>query len=183
MHPIRAIDGWILGQCTKFAHWFQRLTGRTNFFLAKNCRALCFMAVALQITNHFGKLYKGDETVMVVLFGPLILLQIMWEGWQCDKAEDHVLSGHQTLPAYARSMGTIAEWRIFIILWALSVFFLLHSDGRFAVLQYIDNHAFPLGASGFYYFAAVTPLPPGKSKVREWIESFGHRLVPVKVNQ
>ena len=43
------------------------------------------------------------------------------------------------------------------------------------------NQLFTPSMACYYYFCEVLPLPPGKSKVRQWLESFGKVLKPIPV--
>ena len=52
---LAGIDSWVLSLCEKFSHWFQEVTGRTNYFIAWLGVMAASIGTILHIINHFNK--------------------------------------------------------------------------------------------------------------------------------
>lgn len=168
------IDERILALFTKFSHWFQLLTGRTNYFLAKVCLFLVMSAWVIEGINYWipvldEKTYVIEVVLFVVLFfGQVFLVKSL------DRAEEDLFSGHKAKKW--TGMETSVELRI---LWVGSVFLLVPAEFHRLTQPSVEgfwlfnfNDAlWPIYLIFAFYFAAVNPLPPGKSRVRQFLET------------
>jgi hypothetical protein len=160
------LDDQILAGCTKFAHWTQSSFGITNFRIAKFGRFLCFVWLALKIINRFRR-FMAMPTYGMDLFMAIIVAPLMaWEGSLCDRAE-HSLYNSDALDIHRLLQFSGRPWRL---LWL--VMFALDAAVR------ASGMLFSFGCLLFFYFITVIPLPPGRSKIREWLRNFFVRQVP-----
>jgi hypothetical protein len=124
--------------------------------------------------------------MFMMFLSVLLLLEFFGRTVVLTKAEEYLWSGSGTKPRLMKYFDR-PLWRFlwlnFLVL-DISIFLrsgLIHS--RYWFLEFVVSVFFSFGLNIFYYFVAVDPLPPGKSKMRVWIESFTHgKLVPVKVD-
>ncbi|TSC74567.1 MAG: hypothetical protein G01um101444_253 [Parcubacteria group bacterium Gr01-1014_44] len=72
MNVLEWIDAKILSFFTKISHKFQRLTGRTNFFLANICLTVLAMQVVLRIVNYWFPVITQETTGFDLLFSFLL---------------------------------------------------------------------------------------------------------------
>lgn len=178
------LDGFLLGAAERFAHRLQRWTGLTNFWLARQCYRVRLLycplfggAVVLQLTEKPG--LAGFAGVILVLLAIFFLIDLMLyrlRGGKMRLVEDHYLAGNataHTLTLIWRGSGSARLMNL--LLWA----FLLYVWARPPT-----NAFYILAAMAFLmdtvgdYFRACIPLPPGKSKVREFLESLSASLRP-----
>lgn len=93
LDAIIRLDDALLLFFTKISHRFQRLTGRTNFFLAKLCLYACIIGLLINIASYWVPLivFKINllEFIIAVLFVIFLIFQIDF----CDKSEETVFSG------------------------------------------------------------------------------------------
>jgi hypothetical protein len=182
MNPFRVTDNWILARCTTFAHWFQRLTGRTTYFIAKQGRFITFCSGVFNLADYFLKLSADRPSIINAALTAFVIVLLAHDGKLCDEADRHVQSGADTLPkGIAASIRYGLFWRLLWISFTAryTVKLIWVTEHRLAV--FTENVLWCLGVVIFFYFVAVVPLPPGKSKVREWIESFQRgKLSPVR---
>lgn len=171
MKLIEQIDAKILSHLTKFSHWFQRLTGLSNYILAKICLMLSSVSMFLLAISHwFPKLQMGNSSFFAFL-APIYFLADLLMMSNLDKAHSGLqASGSMAKNRYIAWLASDPPTRIFYI-----------TAGAYLVgEQYFFRSRlfFPLFGSSFFlfygfarYFAAVDPLPPGTSKVRQWLTS------------
>ena len=69
MNILWRFDDWLIEQTEKFCHWFQKWTGRTNYFLA---RISTFLIVGL-ITLVYFRLDRSLDVTMLVAVVALVL--------------------------------------------------------------------------------------------------------------
>ena len=174
------LDEKILAFCTKFAHQVQWLTGRTNFFIAKIGIGITALAVLIDIANYFQQfLYAKTDVVTLIMFG-LYPVFLVFKSHECDKADTAVSNSERALPKVSPMACESPAWRLFFV--ALSIFSLAHFSGSFAVMTYplleALSRCFALGIVVHDYFIMVVPLPPGTSKIREWLGKFKFTPAP-----
>ncbi len=161
-------DAWILGHVQRFSHRWQRLTGLTNFWIAN---VLLSMAAIGYGTLAAVKLISGDyrwgflQAVVAVFWTPIML----WLMRRNEEMEAHYLSGCKAMHPFTLFILCQVWRRVFI------VFLVAYTDGL-ALLMWRTFEFCVLAASlGCYsialYCMACIPLPPGKSKVRQLVES------------
>jgi hypothetical protein len=166
------LDNFLIAKATSAAHRFQRLTGLTTYFIARIGVAISALSIIVEMLNYLYPFLSGKTSMGAMIIGFLCLLLAIQYSIVLGKAEESV--GSNVKPAILLPFITRSYvWRIFW-LWGLAfdlvVFFAHHS--RFVVLEFLWGPGYPLGLVIFFYFVKVDPLPPGKSKVREWIEGF-----------
>ena len=160
-----AFDQWLLGKFEAFAHWFQRLTGRTNLFLAK-------IALCVGATFWLFSMLSRQQFILFAIFGAIMFMRTLTMDWDEKKA-------YRRLEQGVANPGKITGFRgrLFLQFW-----FLLLAALEIPLLFVAEMK--PLISAGqiFFvfaeYFEACDPLPPGTSKIREWLDSFGKKPVP-----
>jgi hypothetical protein len=73
---IEKADAAILKHVTRFCHWFQRWTGKTNFFLAKFPLGLCFAGCAIEILNYYRPVLTEKTALLSVVFNFAITIYL-----------------------------------------------------------------------------------------------------------
>lgn len=174
---IEKIDSAILAGCTRFSHWLQRLTGLTNYFVANVGISLVAISIMIDMANFFHQIFQHRTSLFEVIIDSLLLLSAMHRSFLCTKAQDQLYSNNDAKLAELIPLTAKIGWRLLFV--AASVI-----DALNIVTAYLAPHReslwfldvvgtkffFSLGLMIFYYFIIVDPLPPGKSKVRQWIE-------------
>ena len=189
INRLKLIDSYILDFCKNFAHAFQIITGKTNFFLAKIGRFLCFVWVVGLILNDIFKLIPEVKDGWI---GMAINIWILWlmayEGNVLDEVDKQFNSTPEVLP---RKLFDLRRHST-IVIRLLFVGFFYFDIIRFCLMMYFSPNKsiahwllyspiFDIGVLMFYYFILVDPLPPSKGKVREWLDSFSKgKLVPAR---
>ena len=173
---IRALDDALLRVCTKVSHALQRATGLTNYFIAKLGLAFTGVAIVIDILNYLHKFLSKDTPMALMVLDVIILLEIYLRTWLLTKAEEQLWIDSTTKPRMLLfDVKRPPWWRITWIIGFIFVSILCAikpPEGPYRFLEWVAGPVFPFGLVIFYYFVAVDPLPPGKNKVREWIESF-----------
>ena len=162
------IDIWLLGKLEKFSHWFQKLTGKNCFWLAK-IAAVChgFIIVSILIPGIF----FGDQTVVIVS-GILMVFTFftVFKHFALIKHRELVVLNAREESLSNPFKVLDYDWRITILFVVLLCLFIM-VIGYFPVFGAML--AFLIFWQGLlYYFSACDPLPPAKSKVKEWKEKF-----------
>ncbi len=170
---LQLIDKKILDRITKIAHWFQRLTGKNNFFLAKVFAWFLASASALAVGNYYYPLLLDKTSITDVFFHTLMTIFALGFAYSCDTQDSLAKTGKKTRSVMRLFYG---YWHIrmpivFFVITILPSSILRVSLTPMAIIQlFVDGHV-------FYYFlviylVCVEPLPPSKSKVKEFLESF-----------
>lgn len=171
-------DRWLIDQLEKLCHKFQRLTGRTNFWLA---------AVAAWIIVYC------DLASAMSFFLPELPRWVTWLGiWKVSRPFElwmysfgvviWIVDGtfgyhYREKQALTRlELGLANPSKIFLpalmFRWVITVVAIqIGITGRWLPSAMI--------MASTCWLQVCDPLPPQKSKVREWIESLSARLVPV----
>lgn len=178
MNIVEKMDGVILKFFTFISHKFQRLTGRTNFFLAKFGVALTFMCVLIHIFNY----YKQVLSVKSSLFGVIVdfvfvfyltkaLVALEEEDRRCQQSGEVKTKDRFLLALFFTSSLGRLLWSTLGILDLLR-FYYTEFGPQVVLSMEIVNNLYCISIAVTSYFIAVEPLPPGKSKVREFLDSF-----------
>ncbi len=69
-------DSWLISVFERFTHWFQRLTGRDNFWLAW---VLFYIWVISSILDLYFANLKTNRVLTLIAIGVLLLIYIMWQ--------------------------------------------------------------------------------------------------------
>jgi len=165
------IDSTVLAAVTKFSHQFQMLTGRTNFFIAKIGRFMCFAAVALDIINYFAHVLPDKTPLWFLILGVFICIDFAFGATICDQADRETREGYDVLPPSVlllRSYGFFLRGDSWRTLWlALTIFdygMFIYTHPAPWLLCWIDKTWFSSGVLIFVYFIAVDPRPPIRHK-------------------
>lgn len=174
------IDNVLVSFFTKISHQFQRLTGKTNYFLAKCCVIAMTISVLVPLVNYWIHiLNKHTDLFKLVLSISISTLNIV-VAVCCDEAENQAQQGAlHTKPMIAAFVPT----EIGRLLWAVLAFIDIVTLPIFLVgaahpILEMINRTFSFWCFTEYYFISVTPLPPCTSKITEWISGFMTSLKP-----
>lgn len=177
-----ALDNVILAFFTRISHAFQRLTGRTNFFLAMLAIIVMSISCIVAICDYWVPVLRNHHSNSFdVAINGFVLLTFVWHFQFCKMAEERAFSGDQTLLpwrpfASIEKMGLSGFLRVFSIssasiVTALFMAYELRYPVEELFLFRFLYYMFLPALSMYLYLIAVHPMPPGKSKVQEWIES------------
>lgn len=159
-------DRWLIGKFEAFAHWFQRLTGRTNWFLA-----LCAICISNATFLYF--FWKIGDLAIALILGVLSFLDVLAvSSFEMDAARR--LEKGLANPRKSFFGATMRLFFVAFIGWLFVPFWFRRFD--------VDQMTVAFALCFFFlyqYFSACDPLPPGTSKIREWLESFGRKLATV----
>lgn len=180
------IDAKLLDLFTRFSHWFQRMTGKTNFFLAKFGVALCFLEVVVHILNFYFPILSRKSTAFGVVMALLVALILTVQMVKLDYADHDLIFSSERVedPTFWILSNGSTSWRLVWFLWFVWDVFMAFKEVPKSSSPFFEaiSWSFAAGTVVFSYFAAVTPLPPGKSKIREWLEGFNLFLKPAQEN-
>lgn len=176
MEKIIAIDNLILSFFTKISHKFYRLTGRTNFFLAK--LAICVL-VASTMTVIFSYWFPAilgfqPQSLLVALSG-IVSVACLVNMVLCDKAEKSAFSDQRVRifnPWYYSPLDRVIHVFMALICFFLIILYLNIDSGKGYFIFKALYSAFLPADVAFKYFISIDPPTPGKSKIREWVEAF-----------
>jgi hypothetical protein len=178
MSFIDTIDDAMHAACTKFSHRLQQFCGLTNYFVARIGVALTAICIIASVINYFYQFLPEKSSFLLVVLGGLILISCVSRSIACQKGEDSI--GDNVKPAHVLFYQERPLWRVVWVGFAIMdfCFSFMHHPWILALIQ---TWFFSLGCALFYNFIIVNPLPPGKNKVKEWLNSFGRQPVPVPV--
>ncbi len=176
------IDERILALFTKFSHWFQRLTGLTNFFLARIFLFLMVIETIVRILNYWFHLISRKTTITgVVVSSIMVLLSVLYLHY-LHEADEQIYRDNPTKPliqhlfesgsaGYALVFVRVISVFIIVLTLPAHVWFSFFEKPEKNVVWALETYV-NFGLTyfiAFVYFVLVDPLPPGKSKVRQWI--------------
>ena len=174
MGVIIRVDEWILGKLTQFCHWWQKQTGLTNFFFCKLGVFVSLLEIVVRVGNYFWP-FLGHPTYLFSLFVVTFLgFKLSQYLPMLDKLINHEFS--QNAPTM--SPLRIPVFSFFRILYMPSCFSLglylfikqIQVSTKWWPLEAIFYLGLNLGIWIILFFMAIIPLPPSKSKLREWVE-------------
>jgi hypothetical protein len=179
------VDNWLLGRCTAFAHWFQRLTGYTSFFIAKLGMSLVVWSVLVDIVNYWHRVLAQETSLMWTVFLGFVILSYFARIIACSEAERRLYEGRVVLPTWVLEERTHKGrgWRLIGVTLTLAMTVIFWGNIHFFPHPFLElvHWGYAPGITIYVYFLHVDPLPPGTSKVRQFIESFGFGPKPVRV--
>jgi hypothetical protein len=154
------VDHWILDRVEHFCHWFQRLTGLTNFWWARACMTTIWICNCLITAEDATKKLVVALHLFALLVLGVVLLCLLHLHAIVGLAEKHYHDGastaHRITLAFRNSQSRIPV--------ALFFGFLAFRWGSTMLIGGVSQ-------VGMSYFLSVIPLPPGKSKIQEWREA------------
>jgi len=166
---IDEMDQTIHDFCTRASHWLQRATGLTCYFVARVGVTLTAISVMANIANYFFPFLPGRTDMVTVALSVLILIDCIPRSIACQRGDEAV--GSNAKPAELMRFTRGPFWRVLWVGFAIFDLAYMHWLSR-PFASFIQDSAFALGCAVFYNFINVTPLPPGTSKLREWIRGF-----------
>lgn len=185
MGLVVVVDNLVLSFFTKISHKFYRLTGLTNFFLAK--LSVCIMTVSLMsniLGFWFPILYYKPSPIIVVMCALLCFTSLL-NMYLCDKANDAIFNNNRV--NFFGLLNYSPTWRflwLVLVITSMPIFIdNIFFEHKGVLIFNILNQIFGLAAVSFYYFISVDPPAPGKSKIQEWIKAFSvgfQKLVPIR---
>jgi hypothetical protein len=178
MSVIDTIDDAMHAACTKFSHRLQQFCGLTNYFIARIGVGCTAISVIAGVINYYHQFLPMKSGIIEVVLGILILLSCVSRSIACQKGEDSV--GANVKPAHVLFYTERPFWRVLWVGFSVMDFFFMFLHHPW-FLAWIQTGAFSFGCALFYNFIIVNPLPPGTSKIREFLNSFGRQPVPVPV--
>ncbi|MBP9822157.1 MAG: hypothetical protein KBC81_01780 [Candidatus Pacebacteria bacterium] len=175
MNIFEKVDAFILGYFTKFSHWFQCLTGRTNFFLAYVCLTIWIIDLFVRIGNYWWPLLEEKTTISEVFWHSLFILVSAANSSEIIKADRDPKDIRPSIQVWHIS-GPFFWLRLFsaaiaLIISPVAIYEEINYSGKGVKFFEIYDDAYFFFVVGYYYFLAVDPLPPGTSKVRQWLNS------------
>lgn len=174
MELFEAIDAKILALFTKISNKFQRLTGRTNFFLAKAALCLVGLDVLAKAGNYWLHFLGRTTNVVQLVLAIAVIALIFKDMYLCDKDEDNALDSYNRATVFYYLYRSQAVRLLFVftslLFLPIDVEELLTGKGAFVFR--LTDALFSYAITAFFYFIIVDPLPPSKSKIREWVEGF-----------
>lgn len=179
MNICEQIDDKILLFFTKISHKFQRLTGRTNFFLAKCCISVLAIGLLLHAANYWFPLLSHETSLFSFFFQIFVVIIISLDVNRLDKAEKESFYSEVAQKRYFVFGEHYYKWRLLVVALALFSLFCIYliaigilpaKTSKF--FEIICEFAFWPMLTCYDYLTIIMPLPPGKSKIREWIENF-----------
>lgn len=174
MRYIGYVDSLFMSFFTKIAHSFQYFTGRTSLLCASICYGMGLLGPLVQLANFFiPDILKPYETPFFIVFLDLLLItylsiRIIKLGNEEERFFNNP-SVRKLIPflEHAGILGRVSLMGTSFVL-LMYIPFLIYTDAIDSLSLIFYFWVFFM-ASGIY-FEAVDPLPPGKSKVREWVE-------------
>lgn len=182
---IESIDRWLLTNVfQKFSNWFQRLTGKDNFFLANVC---IFMELTCSIIRS---IYIKKDVRFIVITSDFVFAIIFFFTVKLIRMR------HKQMSIKSMGMNPLAISPGSILMRVIGVVIVFTGIIKFFVdlkmhggipTDTLIKFVFEQAGSGFmvsaFYLIACTPLPPQKGKISEWLtnlgESLANRMSPV----
>lgn len=157
-----------------FAHWFQRMTGKDNFFLALICgllATLTLVCVDTLLGNSFGYIIDA-------MFGMSFTFTTVVS--QKQYLKENANKDSLTFNSFRRNPGR----KMMRVIWAIFTFnhtlvlidWVLFNPSTVRIYYSSLMEVFFVGLLSHFYFVACTPLPPRKSKIGELARFLGNKL-------
>ncbi len=169
------LDSLLLKYATKISHWFQKITGKTNFFVARLGICITFVGATMIFFDQFFHIFWENAT----LYSGLLYLSFysIWAVrniFLSRKAEEHWLSGAKSKLRFYGDSPMLRIVGMFIFCFANMLVLIVNAR----MLSTIPGECLMMGILTFIYFMSVDPLPPCKSKIRKWIENIASIFSP-----
>lgn len=171
-------DAWLIAKCEEFAHWFQRWTGKTNYFLCKVCSWT--IIVTLIVEYAATKLLRGESVGTFTAYAIFVLLLDV--SYLIPYEERHAFERMKKGVANPEKVAPGDRFFRFCFTATIlfsSVFFvgalLFAPLSKLAEVSSGVYFSTIFGITGIFfrlYFAACDPLPPCKGRVWDVIGAF-----------
>ena len=134
--------------------------------------------------NFWFPLTARREQIMTTIIWFILTFVYSSVAVSAQQKEDHFLESGKLLfnPSFISGSSWIRLFWLIPVLFDIFYFYIqIHIPRGYLFFKIIDN-SFGLEWLCYSYFMAVTPMPPGKSKIKEWLESFAtgfKKLTPI----
>lgn len=172
MEIVEKLDSAVLTFFTNISHRIQVVTGKTNFFLVKAALYIISIDIMISTLNYWFPLLERPTHPFMIIINFLCFCGFIFLMTECDKAEQSAQSDNPTkfiieFPPVVRlvilfSLGSLTIPSDIVTLMTPNGIFAFKFCRLLGTIAYI----------AFVYLVNVHPLPPGKSKIQEWMESF-----------
>jgi hypothetical protein len=181
------IDMFLLTSLERFTHKFQRLTGKTNFWLASQMVVIRIMVYIVWILETF----EVFAYIPVWLAAPSVAMStlLLWlvgvrpnyrlaKGFEIKEKDAYlrVAKGLANPKKIAHGFGV---FRIVTLISAPSLFLLLSTLST-ATSTKLGGTILGITIPVQFYLEACDPLPPCSSKIMDWFRSFRKKPVPAE---
>ncbi len=159
------LDDWMFDAgFQRFAHWFQRLTGKNNFFLARYVPCMIIGMLAIVGLWH--------PAVFIVSIMSLVNLPVTFRVVAQIERQFAKDSTSRTMnPLRAHPLGIKLRLLVTFVLgipfWQWLFMFTSMHEVTYGCAM-VTMHASLISV---IYFISCTPLPPGESKFKKWLTS------------
>lgn len=173
------IDQWLITKFEKFAHWFQRMSGLDCFWLARQCHIVRMLSAGIILVTGI----SGSSIVIVTLWAVLVAVAIH-DIARVAKIKRRAIKNMESGCANPLKHEDTITRLINTTLIALGlVVLILEISLRISTVFGLLYCTWAVSHSFGEYFQACDPLPPCKSRVREWLRSIGKARIqkPVEV--
>lgn len=190
IEQLEKMDNKILSYIEKFCHKFQKLTGRTNFFIAKIVAYFMLASLLCNNINFYTKILVDDTPIFAFITNGILSLLIFFDLYQYDLAErDKFRQVKQYRIFIMGSDGTLGN-RFMLLIRILYFVFAIIAFPRLIKNLSISNYKFFEIISYLYeiefillsYLISITPLPPSKSQISEFISNIFHSKILIPQN-
>jgi hypothetical protein len=174
------IDSIVLRVTERFCHAFQRLTGRTNVWLAVQLTNLSIVVYFVWAGLYSWSLGLRERTLFVLFCGGLlwVLMQTVFtvpiEASE-NAAFERVARGLRN-PRRIRDASLRISFLTLSVFLVYPVFFAYFSRLRLQVV--LLSYALVLLTTAVLYLLACDPLPPCAGKLREWLRGAARARPP-----
>jgi hypothetical protein len=171
---IQRIDEKLLAICTKISNVLQTWTGLTCYFVAKVGAGITAVRFVFKIADYWLPFLWEHSGVGNVVIGVLILLVLTVDVRSISQAE--VFRSAEIKPACLKALmnfGARIFWLAFLLVDGVLLFRFQAAKGfwgTFWLLNILDCIGFSVGMVIMYYFVAVNPLPPGRNRIRAFVD-------------
>ena len=169
MKVIFWIDAWLIAQFERFSHWTQQWLGWTNYTWARLATLGFVVAVV-------GSYFAGEQRLMGFFIWDLItgfligLFSIAEEQRASSRLRERVAN-----PIKASKVGHMLRFLFVMIVLIRFIPLAIMPFGTLPDGHWTVGHALPLlrglCITCSLFFLSCDPLPPGTSKIRQWLNS------------
>jgi len=169
----QSIDDWLFDKFfQKISDWVEKMFGINCFWLARLFYCLAAIAFTAGILPSSWKNIILMILVILGLVGYMIISYLTEQIFYDQSVDNQAVSNHQRVsPGYI----FLRFLALVVAILFTSIFLLIFFRSK-EVNCLFGTIIFPAITAGFY-FQACTPLPPAKSRVREFLEVFKTILI------
>lgn len=176
----KEIDDAIISYCTRISHRLQRATGLTNYFIAKIGLGIACLSLGYEILNYFHQFLFDKTPLWDMIVASFVLCDMVFRSLLLSRFEDSQSDVKPNFLMWEINRGY--KWRIACLGVSILLFFTFMvglGNKPNPLREFIAYNVFPVGCAIFWYFILVDPMPPGKSRIREWLDNLRRKQVPI----